>query len=62
MKWYVLTSNTVLNRGKAILAGPFISQQDADDVARTNGFKWGRTFTECLCDDVAGQLTKGVNV
>ena len=57
MKYYILAKNTVMNRGKVIIAGPFDTQKEADDEVLAKGNQWGSVSVELLSDDLAEQLT-----
>lgn len=56
MKYYILSNNTHSNKGKVILAGPFVQELEANNTMLANGYKWGRTFIERLCNNIAEQI------
>jgi hypothetical protein len=56
MNYYVISKNTHSNKGKVILAGPFITTNIAENTIEVNAYKWGVCLIERLCDDIAKQL------
>lgn len=56
MKYFVLSKNTHSNKGKVILAGPFIKPVSAENIIRINGYKWGPCSIERLSDNIAKQI------